>query len=76
MVLSRVALALIAGNPNGRCPQADTPDDMWLGSFAETLGVSIVHFSGFHQVCCTFSIYITFSSFFLYDPVILSGPSG
>ncbi len=64
MVLSRAALALIAGNPNGRCPQADTPDDMWLGSFAETLGVSIVHFSGFHQVCCTFSIYITFSSSF------------
>lgn len=48
MVLSRTALQLIAGNC--RCPAPDTPDDMWLGACSESLGVSIVHFSGFHQV--------------------------
>lgn len=48
MVLSRTALQLIAANC--RCPAPDTPDDMWLGACSESLGISIVHFSGFHQV--------------------------
>ncbi|KAI9553575.1 hypothetical protein GHT06_021495 [Daphnia sinensis] len=47
MVLSRTALRLIAGNC--RCPAPDTPDDMWLGACSESLAISIVHFSGFHQ---------------------------
>lgn len=48
MVLSRPAVQLIAGRC--RCPGPDTPDDMWLGACGESLGISIVHFPGFHQV--------------------------
>ncbi|EFX70449.1 hypothetical protein DAPPUDRAFT_61357, partial [Daphnia pulex] len=47
MVLSRPAVQLIAGRC--RCPGPDTPDDMWLGACGESLGISIVHFPGFHQ---------------------------
>ena len=50
IVLSRAAVELLALPGRCRCPQADTPDDMWLGACAENLHIDIVHFPGFHQV--------------------------
>jgi len=49
IVLSRAAVELLALPGRCRCPQADTPDDMWLGACAENLHIDIVHFPGFHQ---------------------------
>jgi len=49
IVLSRSAVRLLASPGKCRCPQADTPDDMWLGACSENLGISMAHFAGFHQ---------------------------
>ena len=54
MVLSRPAVQLISGSNSCKCPRPDTPDDMWLGACAESLGIPIVHFPGFHQVSFLF----------------------
>jgi UDP-glucose:O-linked fucose beta-1,3-glucosyltransferase len=50
MVLSRAAVQLMARSLSCRCPQADTPDDMWIGACASYLNIAIIHVSGFHQV--------------------------
>lgn len=49
LVLSSSAVRLLASPGKCRCPQADTPDDMWLGACSENLGITIAHFPGFHQ---------------------------
>jgi len=68
MVLSRPAVQLIAGRC--RCPGPDTPDDMWLGACGESLGISIVHFPGFHQVCIHLSRTPLFFSDFIKIPCV------
>lgn len=50
IVLSGSAVRLLASPGKCRCPQADSPDDMWLGACSENLGIAIAHFAGFHQV--------------------------